>query len=221
MPAIIFLFSNLYPFFIENSVNFSKQYNIYQLYESFNIKQIINNLKTFFSSTVYLMKLFVPLSTMFDDHLSSFFGPKNGHIHGTFPSFFSSLFFIIFLLFFFKYKKNFIFYILVFFIFASLPGFFQRIIYLFTHEDSSQFIFIIGIIFLLINLNKSQIRSFANILKTRTLEDNLKYLKYTLLLLIISLFFYIKPGIQQILLHYPNHLHNLSYNMVNLNQMFL
>ena len=69
-------------------------------------------------------------------------------------------------------------------------------------------------IFLLINLSKSQIRSFTNILMTRTFEDNLKYLKYTLLLLIISLFFYSFPAIdplmqlsslQSIKNHFPNH----------------
>ena len=135
------------------------------------------------------MKLFLPLSTTFYDPLSGLFGPNFSHIHGTFPSFFSSLFFIFFLLFFFKYKKNFIFYIFIFLIFAALPGLFQKIIFMFTHKDSSQFIIIIGMIFLLINLSKSQIRSFTNILMTRTFEDNLKYLKYTLLLLIISLFY--------------------------------
>ena len=100
LPSVIFLFSNLYPLLIESSVNFSGQNSIYQLYENFFLK-ILKNLKTFLFNSVYLMKLFLPLSTTFYDPLSGLFGLNFSHIHGTFPSFFSSLF-----LYFFYYFLN-------------------------------------------------------------------------------------------------------------------
>ena len=197
LPSLLFLFSNLFPLYVENKIYlYNNDLGYENLINYFKIN-IFSGIKTFIDHTPYFLRLFMPVSLMYNDPISSLFGPLNSHIHGTFPIFFSFGFFLFLYFLITLYKKNLA--KLIFFAFILLalpPGLFAQIFdKIIFFSNPSFFYLLFPALFLFLRLDNKLIFNLRSELIKKEPIDDLIYLKYFLLISVILLYFYYTEGV--------------------------
>lgn len=206
IPGTIYIFSILFPMYLENKSNYSQVHDVFSISEGLNSDYLIFNIKIFLFKLLLLPKLFLPLIMGTDNPLSTFLYSEfpvwsnDGHIHGIYIyGYASSLFFILSILIY-NLKKNLIKLLLILaIIILGFRGIIHNFFMIFLHKDVSIYLFIYSLLPILFFVKKYDLKT---ILETRYFKFYQKFfyffLFFSLYSVIIFTILYLKAYYQDI-----------------------